>query len=240
MYISLMKWPFKLCLLPIAIFLGCEDEIPHQPKEIIFKSPLEGLVDLGMVSFDNPQVGQRNYYLSFVAKKITNSDEPKFVYKSDTLVLAITGKVDTKWIVKEFRMLGSISNKTLVDTTVITHYMEIDADSIHFTLEEGSSIHFSPVGNGLSIPIEVADENENKNCLPIFDHRTNIWSAYTINYTQFGEHYDYLSNYFDYTQMAGDGWGYTFVYSSNSGFTRIAWVSAWEIWTADGWDLLPH
>lgn len=230
---------FKWFIILIVIFGGCASEDPP-PAKVIFKTPLDGLTDQGRVSFDNPQIGQRNHYLKFVAKKKTSSGEPEFVYKKDTLVLAITGKISDKWIVKEFRTIGSISNSTLLDTTVVTHRMQIDADSIHFTLPEGNSIHFSPIGKHLSFPVAASDEIENKNCLPIFEYRTSIWSAFTVNYTLFGEHFDSLSNYFDYTEMAGDGFGYTFVYGGSSGFTRIAWVSAWEISTADGWDLLPQ
>ncbi len=36
----------------------------------------------------------------------------------------------------------------------------------------------------------------------------------------------YLSNYIDYTEMAGDWFGYRFVYVGSS-FTRIGWASAW-------------
>ncbi|MBL7873026.1 MAG: hypothetical protein JNM78_15525 [Cyclobacteriaceae bacterium] len=230
----------KLFLLSLAICAGCVSETPSLSKRIAFKSPLEGLPNLGRVTFDNPQIGQRNYYLRFVVRKTLNSGEPEFSYRNDTLVFAVTGKVSNKWILKEFMLSGSISNLTLNDTTIVTHYMQIGADSIHFNLPEGSSIHFSPVGNNLTFPIVGSDKIENKNCLPIFDHRTDIWSAYTINYTQFGEHFDSLSNYFDYTEMSFDGHGYTYIYTSDTGFTRIAWISAWNIWTADGWDLLPQ
>ncbi len=234
---------FKWLFFSIITFVGCESE-GLLPKiiSIEFKTPLEGLPNKGRIRFDNPEVGQRNFYLKFEATKGTGTSGPQFNYKNDTLVYAITGKVGDKWILKEFMTVGSVSNAILtdIDTAVVTHFMQIDTDSIHFTMPAGGFIRFSPVGSDLSLPFVVSDEIENKDCLPIFEYRSSIWSAYTLNHTQFGEHFDYLLNYFDYTDMSGDGYGYTFVYANQTGLTRMAWISAWDIWDADGWDLLPE
>jgi hypothetical protein len=159
------------------------------------------------------------------------------------MVMAITGQHDSQWIVKQFYTRGSAKVKAgtsdLTDS-VATYYMMVQPDSVHFT-RGNSSLIITPIGlsKPLALPIEASlDAPENSDCLPLFDYSVIIWTAYTLNHEQFGESFDYLVNYFDYSQMAVDGFGFTYVYNNSFGITRFAWVSAWKTDEADGWDLI--
>jgi hypothetical protein len=63
---------------------------------------------------------------------------------------------------------------------------------------------------------------------------------YTTNYTQFGQTFHHLNDFYDYHEMAFDGLGLMYAYGPSYGLVRWTWVSAWEQTIAKGWDLLPN
>ena len=79
----------RIALLLLSSFISCSDEEPIRKQ---WKDPLEGLPDNGPVSFDEPAIGQRSYYISFRAFDDYTTDIDQYEYRTDTLVLAITGK----------------------------------------------------------------------------------------------------------------------------------------------------
>jgi hypothetical protein len=224
---------FILAILALA----CSSEEPVND----WADPLKGLPDKGPIRFDNPEIGQRSRYVSFTAIQDMVTKNVTFTYDPDTLVLGVTAKESGKWVIREFISKGS-QNLASSEEAVVSHLF-IDSDSAYFSAP-ASDHFFSWIFPGLkrAIPLQpVADPAPlNPDCLPFFGYDTKIWSQYTIDYTQHGQTFNHLNDYFDYTEMAGDGLGLMYVYGLPYGIVRWTWVSAWEQNEANGWDLVAE
>lgn len=243
-YFILIFWLF---------LIGCSSDDPDIDDPIVPKSdPLEGLPDSGPVRFDDPVIGQRSYYVFFNAVKDPSSQEVSFQYDTDTLVLAITAKESGNWLIKEFFTNGSLSKLpsgggewTTIADTVIERHLQVTPDSLHFSVPPGGD-YFAPIfplfeGEKCSLPRSLVSDPEplTTECLPLFGYASTQWMEYTLNYTQFGQTFDHLNNYFDYRQMSGDGHGFMYAYGPLYGMVRWSWISYWDLNVAKGWDLIP-
>jgi len=245
----------NIALLLICLFLAnCSPDDPttdnptDDPEIVIKPNPLEGLPDEGPIRFDNPTIGQRSYYAYFKATYDNTTKNVNFEYTTDTLVLAITRQDADHWIVKEFLTDGSASNlpsggvwSGWADSVFVRH-LRVDSDSIYFTRPASANLFsFLFVGEKRKFPLQLVTDSTplNPGCLPTFGYSSEEWMQYTLDYTQFGQTFNHLNDYFDYREMAGDGLGFMYVYSPSSGIVRWTWVSAWEIFDAEGWDLVP-
>jgi len=242
---------YTLLILLALTFLGCSSEDPTISPDPEYKkeNPLEGLADKGAIRFDKPEIGQRSFYVFFNASESNTTHEISFDYFADTLVLAITGQEADKWIVKEFLTEGSNSVTSddghwgsVADSVIIRH-LEVDADSAYFFRPQGTDpFSFVFVGASIAFPLlPVGDPAPlNANCLPILDYESTSFMQYAVNYSQFGQTFEHLNIYFDYTPMNGDGSGFMHAYGSSFGIVRWTWVSYWSLGHADGWDLIPN
>ena len=224
---------FILALLTVA----CSSEEPTIVDDWV--DPLEGLPDKGPIRFDNPEIGQRSRYIYFTAIQDMVTKNVTFTYNPDTLVLGITAKESDKWVIREFISKGS-ENLVSPDEDVINH-LSIDSDSAYFSAADSHFFSWVFTGAKLAIPLQpvAGPAPSNPNCMPLFGYDTRIWTQYTIDYTQHGQTFDHLNDYFDYTEMAGDGLGLMYAYGPPYGIVRWTWVSAWEQNEAGGWDLIP-
>jgi len=238
---------YTLFILVALALLGCSSEDPEPALKR--ENPLEGLADKGAIRFDKPEIGQRSFYVFFKASVDHSTHQISFDYLTDTLVLAITGQEADKWIVKEFLTAGSNSATTddggwanVADSVGIRH-LKVDADSAYFSKPQGNySFSFVFVGASRTIPLKPVGDPAplNVDCLPEFDFASTVWMQYTVNYSQFGQTFQHLNNYFDYRPMSTDGLGFMYAYGPSFGMVRWAWVSYWSLDEADGWDLIPN
>lgn len=243
-----------LLLISLLLFSCTSNDLsPIDPAVPGRPNPLEGLSDKGPIRFDNPAIGQRSYYVFFDAEFDSQTEKASIQYSSDTLVLAITGKESVHWVLKDFLTDGSISRKDKtggywggwVDSVFVRH-LRLDADSIHIVRPpnaEFSSFVFQIFERKkITFPVSLISYPAvlNANCLP-FDHPLGgEFMEYTLDYTQLGQTFDHLNNYFDNRGMEGDGLGYMYAYSHSVGVVGIAWVSAWDFNEAKGWDLISN
>jgi len=239
---------FLIIVLGLALFSCSSDEPTPKTNDPQYEDPLEGLPDKGPVRFDNPEIGQRSYYTFFEATEDNSSHEVSFNYTADTLVLAITGQESGKWIVKEFLTQASNSKTSddgywsSVPDSVIVRYLEFENDSVYFSKPtEADPFSFVFVGNKITLPLSPVDDPAplNPDCLPMFGLGSTIWMQYTVNYSQHGQTFDHLNNYFDYRAMTYDGLGFMYAYEPSYGIVRWTWVSYWSWDQANGWDLIP-
>jgi len=235
-----------LILLLLSILPGCSLEVEN-PVYIIVKSfqdPLKNLPDMGTVRFDEPSPGQRSYYIRFKAINEGSTEDVKVKLEydyADTLVFAITEGIYTgPWTIIEFYTEGSQIHSRypdFVDAKTVK-YLELSSDSIY--LKEPEDFIFSNLLGYYDLVLQATQVKDSlcSNALPYFGHSTNIWHQYAIDLNQFGQVYDSLNMYFDYTDMWGDGLGLTYVYGPQYGIVRMGWVSAWDIDEAKGWILI--
>lgn len=245
----MVLWVFALAFTLIR----CTDSEPpvdpvpekEEPKEFI--DPLAGFPDEGPVSFENPVVGQRSYYVLFEAVK--TGDNINFQYKPDTLVFAITKKESGVWVVTEFLTEGSNSRVKPEGSyfgawgdTLFLSNLEFESDSIHFYKDPDKLFVSFASHREQKFPLQPVADNVRKNPdgLPVFGASGTRWMEYTENLTVLGKTFPRLNMYFDYTEMSTDGYGYTYVYDSSDGLVRSAWVNYWSSDEAAGWDLLPR
>jgi hypothetical protein len=242
-----------LGFLLISLFLftcTTDDSNTIDPPVPASPNPLEGLPDSGPIRFDNPAIGQRSYYVYFDAEFDFPTKKASFQYSSDTLVLAITGKESEYWVLKDFLTDGSISKSSSggywsgwADSVFIRH-LRVDADSIHI-LRPPNADYFSFVFHILetqkiTFPVSLVSDPAalNPDCLPFDRPLWGEFMEYTLDYTQLGQTFDHLNNYFNNRGMETDGFGYLYAYSHPVGIVRVAWVNAWYLNEAEGWDLV--
>lgn len=245
-----LLWVFALAFT----LLRCADPEPppidpvpeeEEPKEFI--DPLAGVPDEGPVSFENPVVGQRSYYVLFEAVK--TGDNIDFQYKPDTLVFAITKKLSEAWEVTEFLTKGSNSRVNPENSywgnwgdTLFLSYLQLELDSIHFYKDPEKLFVSFAFPREQKFPLQLVSDKypNNPNGLPLFGASGTRWMEFTLSYTVFLKTFDRLNMYFNYTEMSGDGHGFTHVYGPSDGLVRTAWVSFWSSEKAVGWDLIPR
>jgi hypothetical protein len=203
--------------------------------------PLAGLPDKGPVSFDQPAIGQRSYYVNFRAFNKTATEDVRFEYSTDTLVMAVTGRESDRWILKEFITEGSTS---LPSDTIFTLSLRIESDFASFSEPSGGSYYSNFLairyGESIKFPMLLIAEpsKENPTCSPFASINSNEME-FARNYTQFGQTFDHLNIYQDYTATATDGAGFMYVYSPINGFVRMTVFNPWVYEPVIGWDLIP-
>lgn len=238
-------------VVTLSLLIGCVD---HQSviNDIIIitvkPDPLKGLPDAGPVRFDNPGIGQRSYYVYFRAIEDKTTKAVSYEYSTDTLVLAITEKKGSRWVMKDFLTAGSYSIQTKKGTfnydSVFVTLLEIEADSMVFTRPAPdiySTYFFTFNRNGrLSFPLPPVSDPaaQHPGCSPFFSFSSDTM-AYVLNYVQLGQTFDHLNIYMDYSQVELDGAAITFVYKPSKGFVRTTWFNP-MFWDAGGWDLIPR
>lgn len=222
----------------IALSVSCSDDGPVSEKK---QDPLEGLPDAGPVRFDNPVIGQRSYYIYFHAFNKTDTEDIRFEYTTDTLVMAVTGKESGRWTLKEFITDGSTF---LSSDTVFTLSLQIESDSASFA-DPSDGRYYSnffgiPPGGSIKFPMSLIAEpsKENPTCSPFASLYSNDME-FARNYTQFGQTFDHLNIYQDYTETVTDGLGLMYVYSPSDGFVRMTVFNPWVSEKVTGWDLIP-
>lgn len=224
----------------ITLSGSCSDDAPV-PLKVQRPDPLAGLPDEGPIRFDNPVIGQRSTYVYFRAFNKTVTEDVRFEYNSDTLIMAVTGRESDRWILKEFITEGSTF---LSSDTVFTLSLRIESDAAAFSEPSGAGYYsnFFFIGHGKSIqfPMVLIAEpsKENPSCLPFASINSNEME-FSRNYTQFGQMFDHLNIYQDYTATATDGPGFMYVYSPANGFVRMTVFNPWVHDPVTGWDLIP-
>ena len=237
-----------LCFVCITCSDGDSEPDPVPPLKDEFVNPLEGLPDEGPINFQNPSIGQRSRFVLFEAEYKRPAGDVVFNYLTDTLVIAITGKKSEDWIIKEFLTEGSASRLPIEDTywgfmadSVFLSYLHLDADSIYFYRAPQQWFITFAFHQDQKFPLSLVSDDfpENPNGLPLFGSSGIRWMEFTKDFVRPGKSFDRLNMYFNYIEMRGDGHGYTYLYSPSDGLVRIAWISAWHLDDAAGWDWVP-
>ena len=228
-----------LALLTLSVLLiSCDDEESATKEK---KDPLAGLPDEGPIRFDNPVIGQRSHYVYFHAFDKTDTEDIRFEYSTDTLVLAVTGNESGKWILKEFITEGST---TLSSDTVFLLSLRVDSDSASFAGPSGgyfySNFFAIRAGESIKFTMELIAEpaKQNPTCSP-FASRYSNEMEFALNYTQLSQTFDHLNIYQDYSATATDGPGLMYVYAPVNGFVRMTVFNPWVYSEVKGWDLIP-
>jgi hypothetical protein len=227
-------------IMLIMLLNSCSNDAPVPIVEEKI-DPLKGLPDEGPVRFDNLIIGQRSYYIYFRAFNKTDTEDIRFEYKTDTLVIAVTGKESDRWILKEFITEGSTFFSS---DTVFTLSLRFESDVALFAEPSDGSYYsnFFAIRNGESIGfpmILIAEPSkENPTCSPFASINSNEME-FARNYTQFGQNFEHVNIYQDYTATATDGPGLMYVYSPADGFVRMTVFNPWVYDQVTGWDLIP-
>ncbi len=222
----------------ITLSVSCSDDGTVGKEK---QDPLEGLPDEGAVSLKNPVIGQRSRYVHFRAFNKTDTEDIRFEYTTDTLVMAVTGKESDRWILKEFITDGSTF---LSSDTVFTLSLQIESDSASFA-DPSDGRYYSnffgiPPGESIKFPMSLIAEpsTENPTCSP-FESLYSNEMEFARNYSQFGQTFNHLNILQDYTMTATDGPGLMYVYSPADGFVRMTVFNPWVSEEVTGWDLIP-
>lgn len=227
-----------------------EEDVLEEVVGEVFIDPLEGLPDEGELNFTAPEVGQRSRFVLFKATYSYETAAATFTYQPDTLVVAITEKKTDRWIVKQFLTAGSDSrvNKyngfwgNMVDS-VFQSNLKLENDSIYFYRdpEDWFITYAFPRPQKFPLSPVSGEAPERDNAWPLFTgSNPTRWTAFITNYDHRGKVFPRLNIYFNYTETGFDGWGYTYVYGPSDGLVRIAWVYAWTLNEAAGWDVIPR
>jgi len=246
-------WTFQrisiLFVMTLSI-LSCSDvEKPSPIEPPTFIDPLKDLPDEGDINFEDLKVGQRSRFVQFEMTYSYETKETNVTYLTDTLVVAITEKNEDHWIVKEFLTQNSISRTdkssgwgTMIDS-IFQSNLSLEGDSIHFYRNPEDWFVTFAFHQEQKFPLSlISDEGpENNSGLPLFSiSNASRWTEYLKNYNHYDIVFPRLNIYFNYKEVAFDGWGYTYVYGPSNGLIRVAWVSAWTTNEADGWDFIPR
>lgn len=236
--------------LTFSFFVSCID---HQSiiNEVVIitvkPDPLKGIPDAGPVRFDTPAIGRRSYYVYFEAEEDHNTKVVNYEYSTDTLVMAVTGKKNNQWVIKDFLTPGSNSIQTKTGTfkydSVFVTLLDIDSDSLAFTRPASdiySTYFFAFNSARFVVPLSQIAEPapQNPTCSPFLFFGSDTM-AYALNYTQLGQTFDHLNIYMDYSRVEVDGGAITYVYEPPYGFVRTTWFNP-LLWDAAGWDLIPR
>ncbi|CAN0459102.1 unnamed protein product, partial [Ectocarpus fasciculatus] len=99
-----------LALIAVAACGDDGDSPGEEPKEV-WVDPLGDLPNLGLVSFQQPQVGQRSNYLEFEENYHRPTGTISTTYTGDTLILGIVGiQGDTLEIVEYYSQFSPIED----------------------------------------------------------------------------------------------------------------------------------
>ena len=224
----------------ITLSNSCSDDAPV-PLNEQKPDPLTGLPDEGPVRFDNLVIGQRSSYVYFRAFNKTATEDVRFEYTTDTLVMAVTGKESNQWILKEFVTQGSTFFSS---DTVYTLSLRVESDTAFFSEPSGGGYYSNffgiRKGERIEFPMLLIAEpsTENPTCSPFASIYSNEME-FSRNYTQFGQTFDHLNIYQDYTATATDGLGFMYVYSPAHWFVRMTVFNPWVYDPVTGWDLIP-
>ena len=239
---------FFLVMLALARCVDHQDII-NEIKIITWTDPLKGLPDKGPLRFDLPEIGQRSYYVYFKASSLGPGSNVQYEYLTDTLVVAISEKKSTSWILKEYFTAGSFSfhsqDGTFDTDSVYVTIMSVDQDSVFFARPHPDlySTYFFYFERDQSIKLPLAPVSDpalqNANCSPFYyDHFPN-GMEYTLDYEQLGQTFDHLNIFADYSELEVDGPGLMYVYDPAHGFVRRTGFNPWTS-KAGGWDLVPR
>lgn len=236
-----MKAQSLLALSTVLFICACESD--NDPAIDTFKDPLLGIADKGHISFENPQVGQRNYYVQFKAIKTSNGDI-LFSYLADTVVMGIVSQTTKGWqvtqhLTRRSKLVTQNSISAMADS-IFTYQMEIHSDSVRFKKKGLPYLSFIPVP-AAALPLNVPAAAISKaDCAPELNHSIEKWYTYSNSCMVLGREYDSVIGYRNYVDMATDGFGFVYDYQIENGFTRIAWISAWRSNEAEGYDLVSR
>jgi len=234
------QYCFIISLIYAIILLSCSDEPDPEPRfvSVYSKSPIADLPDMGLINFNDPQVGQRSYYLFTSAEYFPV--EHKTVYHTsilDTLVIAIAEQRNNKWVVREFIK----SNTSRYFQSDLRYNPEVDTITgpfaeYQFRIEDNKVFFdsldirkttrpssFFRYRNGLNpileLDLDVDQIRINDLALPYFGRAEGQWYAYTPSVVLAGRHFDGVFSFHDHYihQELDRGFGQTIVYSANHG-----------------------
>jgi hypothetical protein len=238
----------------MLVLVGCADHTIEEPpidlSVVEFNDPLEDLPDEGSISFQEPKVGQRSAYVFFEAINTRSTVNVDIKYHTDTLIIAITGKQGSKWIIKDF--LTQWSNARVdpenslwgnVADSVFSSQMEIDDETVHIFREDvrRDALTFCFMVEQ-KFPLDLVPDNfpENPAALPFFSVGAGQWMEYVKNFVRIGTTYNKLNIFFDYTWITVDGPGFMHVYGPEDGLVRSTKFNPWVPDEVVGWDVIPR
>jgi len=215
-------------------FLSCEEKM---------EKDIETGVDINNFEFDNLMVGDVMLY-SYVTGVDYPSQNSDATYTGDTLELTVVDEVDGKFIIQE----QITPNSAIFDSDIkyIRGQIEekhellwdITEDSIIIsTLESEGNFesHIFPHARSLSLTAETETKVEFEGCRTTIPYSQSFQKFFIENGELLDITYPHLNGYLNYSSMALDGDGLTFIYSKESGFVRVTSTSGWtaNVW---GWD----
>lgn len=194
------------------------------------------------IDFNNPKIGQKCYYQYFIGENYSNPDSVDFNYYRDTLIVEITAKEGSYYIVKE-----SITPKIEQDTvkwiipnrdSIFNYKITIIGDTLYFTginndnfsshlLNKIKSLYLKQIQDTVFL---IKGWKTDPNC-------TCSLQGYTSSAVIYNRPYSLLNVILDNDAMASDGPGYTIIYSGLYGIVRSFTVNPW-IDSGAGWDLM--
>lgn len=198
---------------------------------------LAGCTDFGVVPSEvnllKLSVGQRSRYVRFAGTDYYASSQQNISFQPDTLVLEVTGEVGGGFVVGE----------TFKGQTV-EYFMVLDGEYLTISRPEPSfeSLQLFEVlgwNRSLKLPLKIDGPQ-----IHMVGWHTSLeycecyGEGYLSNYQLLSSTYARANVVVDNRAMAGDGPGYTWIYSRESGIIRSSWVSWWPPNQAGGWALL--
>ena len=242
------------CFLTAVLLLaGCVDHNIEEPPDDLtdeeFIDPLEDLPDEGPISFQKPKIGQRSAYVFFEATYTRSNGNVDLNYDTDTLIIAITGKESSSWIIKDFLTGGSKARLHPEDSfwgnvadSVFSSRLEIGSDSVHIFRHGARYATTFCFLVEQEFPLSLVADNfpQNEMALPFFGVGGGRWMEYVKDFVRMNKTYEKLNIFFDNRWNEVDGPGYMHVYGADEGLVRNTMVNPWVPDEAVGWDIIPR
>ncbi|MEQ9297102.1 MAG: hypothetical protein RIF33_00995 [Cyclobacteriaceae bacterium] len=234
--------PFSLFLAFFAIAAcGDDSDLPSEVQKEVWVDPLGELPNLGRVSFQQPQVGQRSSYLEFEENYNRPTGTASTTYTGDTLIMGILGiRGDTLEIVEYYSQFSPIEDFGSDASGERILYLSTElllGDSLYIRPLQGYS-HIFLLNPFLPLTDRLDTLAQHISTIPVYDLNAQAWMARVDEYAVGEVRLDSLIVYFDYTNMATDGLGLCSLYSIDLGVIRSAYINPWDSNKSNGWDLL--
>ncbi len=198
---------------------------------------------IGAVNFSNLATGQESWYTGFTGGSIYEPDHATFHYVQDTLVLRVSGTMESGFLFTEHFRAGSVSlkNDSFLWQDSVSYRVDLQEDTLMVrALDNGTLRSNLFMTDNSPLPLQPVQTNEMQLDGVITTSQTHdlYQIGFVQNHSQFDHPFDHLNILVDRTATVVDGPGFTLLYSEKDGLVRSFYTSVWT-GTAAGWDLLP-
>lgn len=240
-------WLSLLIFSALFFFASCNlNEDPVKPIGNPGPDSLACTASPGLqpVIFKSLSVGQKSRFVFFTGENYFDTSGLNFQFHPDTLVLEIVEKEGDKFRVRECITPGSQPHADLIfPDSVLFYQLGVENNFLRpRRTPDNTGIVFSRLFFTREIPLPLDEITSQSMQLKGWKTAPANNGLYQEGFCENCEHngvtYPWLNFVVDNTDMAVDGWGFTWVYATNGGLVRCFYVNPWT-GEGSGWELLP-